>query len=171
VLDQSTTGFDPTRTDGLYLWYRRGKTARSYLTPLEGTLTAKPVERAKRFRAEAQVRTNELSPVVGDLKKQGYLLRAIAAELTKRPVGTPRGGAWHPQLVARVLWEAMHVNRAHSACDNRPASRRHAGRMRDAACRHWQSRNWPRPVLASRGRLRATYEPPTRARIPPRRRG
>jgi hypothetical protein len=30
-------------------------------------------------------------------------LRSIAAELTKRRVPTPRSGAWHPQLVARVL--------------------------------------------------------------------
>jgi hypothetical protein len=28
---------------------------------------------------------------------------------------------------SRVLWEAIHVNRAHSACDIQPASRRHAG--------------------------------------------
>jgi hypothetical protein len=28
---------------------------------------------------------------------------AAAAELTKRRVPTPRGGVWHPQLVARVL--------------------------------------------------------------------
>ena len=61
------------------------------------------VERAKRFKAEAQARANELSPLVRDLKKQGLSLRAIAAELTKRLVPAPRGGAWHPQLVARVL--------------------------------------------------------------------
>jgi DNA invertase Pin-like site-specific DNA recombinase len=60
-------------------------------------------ERAKRFKAEAQARANELSPIVRDLKKQGLSLRMIAAELTKSGVPTPRGGAWHPQLVARVL--------------------------------------------------------------------
>ena len=60
-------------------------------------------ERAQRFKAEAQARANELSPVLRDLKKQGLSLRAIAAELTKRRVPTPRGGVWHPQLVARVL--------------------------------------------------------------------
>ena len=66
-------------------------------------LGATGAERAKRFKAEAQARANELSHTVRDLKKQGLSLRAIAAELTKRRVPTPRGGAWHPQLVARVL--------------------------------------------------------------------
>jgi DNA invertase Pin-like site-specific DNA recombinase len=60
-------------------------------------------ERAQRFKAEAQARANELSPFLRDLKKQGLSLRAIAAELTKKRVPTPRGGVWHPQLVARVL--------------------------------------------------------------------
>jgi hypothetical protein len=62
-------------------------------------------ERAKRFKAEAQARANELSPIVRDLKKQGLSLRAIAAELSKRGVPTPHGGTWHPQLVARS-WTA-----------------------------------------------------------------
>jgi len=30
-------------------------------------------------------------------------MRGIAAELEKRKVETPRGGAWHPQLVKRVV--------------------------------------------------------------------
>ena len=60
-------------------------------------------ERAKRFKAEANARAIELAPVLRDLKKRGLSLRAIAAELTTRRVPTPRGGAWHPQLIARVL--------------------------------------------------------------------
>jgi DNA invertase Pin-like site-specific DNA recombinase len=60
-------------------------------------------ERAKRYKAEAHARAVELAPSLSDLKKQGLSLRAIAAELTNRRVPTPRGGAWHPQLVARVL--------------------------------------------------------------------
>jgi DNA invertase Pin-like site-specific DNA recombinase len=60
-------------------------------------------ERAVRYKAEAMARAIELAPVLGDLKQQGLSLRGIAAELTKRRVPTPRGGAWHPQLVARVL--------------------------------------------------------------------
>jgi hypothetical protein len=35
-------------------------------------------------------RANELSPILRDLKKQGLSLRAMAAELTKRQVPTPR---------------------------------------------------------------------------------
>ena len=36
-------------------------------------------------------------------KKAVYSMRGIAVELDKRKVPTPRGGAWHPQLVARVV--------------------------------------------------------------------
>jgi Recombinase len=60
-------------------------------------------KRAIRFKAEAKARAIELEPILRDLKKQGLSLRAMAAELTSRKVPTPRGGAWHPQLVARVL--------------------------------------------------------------------
>jgi DNA invertase Pin-like site-specific DNA recombinase len=66
-------------------------------------LGATGAERAKRFKAEAKARAIELAPILSDLKKQGLSLRAIAVELSKRKVPTPRGGAWHPQLVARVL--------------------------------------------------------------------
>jgi hypothetical protein len=30
-------------------------------------------------------------------------MRGIADELTRRKVETPRGGAWHPQLVKRIV--------------------------------------------------------------------
>jgi DNA invertase Pin-like site-specific DNA recombinase len=60
-------------------------------------------EKAERYKAEAQARAIELAPVLRDLKKRGLSLRAVAAELTKRRVPTPRGGAWHPQLVKRIV--------------------------------------------------------------------
>jgi DNA invertase Pin-like site-specific DNA recombinase len=60
-------------------------------------------ERGMRYKAEAKARAIELAPILRDLKQQGLSLRGMAAELTKRRVPTPRGGAWHPQLVARVL--------------------------------------------------------------------
>ena len=60
-------------------------------------------ERAVRYKAEARRRAAELAPVLRDLRRQGLSLRGMAAELTKLRVPTPRGGAWHPQLVARVL--------------------------------------------------------------------
>jgi DNA invertase Pin-like site-specific DNA recombinase len=73
------------------------------------------VERAKRFKAEAQARADELSPIVRDLKKQDLSLRAIAAELTTRRLPTPRGGAWHPQLVARILERLEEVKKSATA--------------------------------------------------------
>jgi hypothetical protein len=33
------------------------------------------------------------------LQRDGNSMRSIASELHKRKVETPRGGAWHPQLV------------------------------------------------------------------------
>jgi hypothetical protein len=30
-------------------------------------------------------------------------MRGIAVELKRRKVQTPRGGAWHPQLVKRIV--------------------------------------------------------------------
>ena len=66
-------------------------------------LGATGAERAKRYKAEAMARATELAPVLRDLKQKGMSLRGIAAELTQRRVPTLRGGAWHPQLVARVL--------------------------------------------------------------------
>jgi DNA invertase Pin-like site-specific DNA recombinase len=66
-------------------------------------LGATGAERAIRYKAEAKARAIELAPILRDLKQQGLSLRGIAAALTKRRVPTPRGGTWHPQLVARVL--------------------------------------------------------------------
>jgi DNA invertase Pin-like site-specific DNA recombinase len=55
-------------------------------------------ERAIRFKAEAKARAIELEPVLRDLKKEGLSLRAMAAELTKRRVPTPRAGHGIPNL-------------------------------------------------------------------------
>ena len=60
-------------------------------------------------------RANELSPIVRDLKKRGWSLRAIAAELSKRGIPTPRRGAWYPQLVARVLERLEEVKKSATA--------------------------------------------------------
>lgn len=40
-------------------------------------------------------RAVELGPVLRELRQQGLSLRAIAAELMKRRVPTPRGRVWH----------------------------------------------------------------------------
>ena len=58
---------------------------------------------APKFRAEAKARAEQFSPILHELRHRGLTLRAIARELTKRRLPTPRGGKWHPQLVARLL--------------------------------------------------------------------
>jgi hypothetical protein len=58
---------------------------------------------APKYRAEAKVRAEQLAPVIRELQRDGYSMRGIAAELDKRKVATPRGGAWHPKLVKRIV--------------------------------------------------------------------
>ena len=41
--------------------------------------------------------------VIRELQRDGYSMRGIAGELNKRKVETLRGGAWHPQLVKRIV--------------------------------------------------------------------
>jgi hypothetical protein len=58
---------------------------------------------APRHRAEALDRAKQIAPVLQELQRDGFSMRRIAAELIKRNVQTPRGGAWHPQLVKRIV--------------------------------------------------------------------
>ena len=58
---------------------------------------------ASRYRAEADERARALAPTLRELQERGMSLRDIARELTKRKQPTPRGGAWHPQLVRRIV--------------------------------------------------------------------
>jgi DNA invertase Pin-like site-specific DNA recombinase len=58
---------------------------------------------APAHRSAAVRRAAELAPVLGELTSAGLSARAIAAELTRRRVPTPRGGAWHAQTVLRML--------------------------------------------------------------------
>ncbi len=58
---------------------------------------------APAYRAAAVERAMQLKPVVQPLVDQGLSMRDIASELTRRKIKTPRGGAWHPQLVSRVV--------------------------------------------------------------------
>jgi DNA invertase Pin-like site-specific DNA recombinase len=58
---------------------------------------------APKWKAEAQTRAAELAPLVRDLQAKGYSLRGMAAELTRRKVGTPRGGRWSAQTVKMVV--------------------------------------------------------------------
>jgi DNA invertase Pin-like site-specific DNA recombinase len=58
---------------------------------------------APKFRAEAKARAERLAPIIRELQRDGHSMRAIAGELDRRKVPTPRGGAWHPQLVKRIV--------------------------------------------------------------------
>jgi hypothetical protein len=58
---------------------------------------------APKYKAEAKARAERLEPVIRELQRDGYSMRGMADELTKRKVETPRGGAWHPQLVKRIV--------------------------------------------------------------------
>jgi DNA invertase Pin-like site-specific DNA recombinase len=58
---------------------------------------------APKYRAEAKVRAEQLAPLIRELQRNGYSMRSIASELGKRKVPTPRDGAWHPQLVSRIV--------------------------------------------------------------------
>ena len=58
---------------------------------------------ASRYRAEADERARALAPTLRELQERGMSLRDMARELTKRKQPTPRGGAWHPQLVRRIV--------------------------------------------------------------------
>jgi DNA invertase Pin-like site-specific DNA recombinase len=54
-------------------------------------------------KAAAVERAKNLHPLLADLIASGASLRQIAAELTKRGIGTPRGGRWHPTTIGRLL--------------------------------------------------------------------
>ena len=54
-------------------------------------------------KAAAVERAKNLYPVLADLIASGASLRTLAAELTRRGIGTPRGGRWHPTTIGRVL--------------------------------------------------------------------
>ena len=54
-------------------------------------------------KAAAVERAKRLHPVLADMIASGASLRQIAAELTKRGIGPPRGGRWHPTTIGRVL--------------------------------------------------------------------
>jgi hypothetical protein len=58
---------------------------------------------APRWAAEAKARAEKLAPLVRELQGRGLSMRAIAAELEKRKVPTPKGGTWHPELVTRIV--------------------------------------------------------------------
>jgi len=60
--------------------------------------------RAKENKAAAQKHASSLAPLIREIQAAGFTsVRAVAGELNRREVPTPRGGQWHPTTVARVL--------------------------------------------------------------------
>jgi DNA invertase Pin-like site-specific DNA recombinase len=56
------------------------------------------------IKAKVRNRANDLRAIIDDLRGQGISsVRAMAEELNRRTVLTPRGGRWHPTSVARLL--------------------------------------------------------------------
>jgi DNA invertase Pin-like site-specific DNA recombinase len=60
-------------------------------------------KRAQQYQAEALDRAKQLEPLMREMQAEGYSMRRMATELTKRKVKTPRGGVWHPQTVKMVV--------------------------------------------------------------------
>jgi len=57
-----------------------------------------------KLKANADQRANDLRFIVQDIRTKGHTtMRAIAAELHKRSIAPPRGDAWHPTAIARLL--------------------------------------------------------------------
>jgi len=55
-------------------------------------------------RAKAASRADDYAPILADVRAAGAAsLSAIARELNKRGIVTPRGGDWHPSSVQRLL--------------------------------------------------------------------
>jgi hypothetical protein len=56
------------------------------------------------LKARAQERASNLRAILDDVRQTGHTsVRDIAAELNRRAILTPRGGAWHPTSVVRLL--------------------------------------------------------------------
>ncbi len=61
-------------------------------------------ENAARLRAEARAYAARLAPTILELRAEGFTsLRALVAELNRRRVPTPKGGAWHLKSVHRLV--------------------------------------------------------------------
>ncbi len=58
---------------------------------------------AAKYRDEAKQRAEVLAPLMREMQDNGFSMRRMATELTKRKVKTPRGGTWHPQTVKMVM--------------------------------------------------------------------
>ena len=68
-----------------------------------GGLRDSTMERNKVRAKLAQDRAEKLRALVAPLRHQGASIRTIAAALNGANIATPKGGAWHPSTVARLV--------------------------------------------------------------------
>ena len=68
-----------------------------------GGLRDKTMRRNEVLKAQAQERAEKLGGIVVPLRNQGATLREIVDALTEAGIPTPRGAAWHPTAVSRLL--------------------------------------------------------------------
>lgn len=86
---------NPNGGEVLREWHRRRKAAGRAHDTSRGTAKAQEAASVVREPALEQVRA---------LQAEGFMgKRAIAAELNRRGILSPRGGFWHPTSVARIL--------------------------------------------------------------------
>ena len=61
-------------------------------------------EAVARIKQKASQRATDLQSILADLKRSGVTsVRGLAEELNNQGIPSPRGGAWHPTAVARLL--------------------------------------------------------------------
>lgn len=56
--------------------------------------------------ARVQQQHTNIYPIVSELRGSGLSFKAIAGELERRGIPTPKGGHWHSESVARILRKA-----------------------------------------------------------------
>jgi DNA invertase Pin-like site-specific DNA recombinase len=61
-------------------------------------------EAVAKIKEKATQRAMDLQGIIASIKRSGITsVRAIAEELNRQDIHSPRGGAWHPTAVARLL--------------------------------------------------------------------
>jgi Recombinase len=77
------------------------------------TLGQDGIDNGLTSRRVADVRAEAFGPTIRKLRKAGFVsVKAIARELNKRGIPTPRGGKWHLTTVTRLLQRLERLDRA-----------------------------------------------------------
>jgi hypothetical protein len=81
---------------------RKSSTVRSSSRP--AVVVCHCVEAVAKIKEKAVQRAMDLQGIVESIKRSGItIVRAIAAELNRQGIHSPRGASWHPTAVARLL--------------------------------------------------------------------